>query len=279
MSSYAHPETLVETDWLAEHLDDPDVRVVEVDVDTKAYEEGHIPGAVGWNWQQDLCDTVRRDIVPRASLEALLRRSGIDHHTTVVLYGDNNNWFACWAYWQLAMFGVGNLQILNGGRKKWIAEERELTPEVPVPEPTVIALSEPDQSSRAFLADVMAQHADEAWTLVDVRSPDEFTGVVLAPPGLPETCQRGGHIPRASNIPWGKNCAEDGTFKTREELQALYDEAGVTRDRSVITYCRIGERSSLSWFVLDRLLGYDRVVNYDGSWTEWGNLVNAPVER
>ena len=279
MSSYAHPETLVETDWLAEHLDDPDVRVVEVDVDTKAYEEGHIPGAVGWNWQQDLCDTVRRDIVPRASLEALLRRSGIDHHTTVVLYGDNNNWFACWAYWQLAMFGVGNLQILNGGRKKWIAEERELTPEVPVPEPTEIALSEPDQSSRAFLADVMAQHADEAWTLVDVRSPDEFTGVVLAPPGLPETCQRGGHIPRASNIPWGKNCAEDGTFKTREELQALYDEAGVTRDRSVITYCRIGERSSLSWFVLDRLLGYDRVVNYDGSWTEWGNLVNAPVER
>ena len=279
MSSYAHPETLVETDWLAEHLDDPDVRVVEVDVDTKAYEEGHIPGAVGWNWQQDLCDTVRRDIVPRASLEALLRRSGIDHDTTVVLYGDNNNWFACWAYWQLAMFGLGNLQILNGGRKKWIAEERELTREVPTPEATEITLSEPDQSSRAFLADVMAQHADEAWTLVDVRSPDEFTGVVLAPPGLPETCQRGGHIPRASNIPWGKNCAEDGTFKTREELQALYDEAGVTRDRSVITYCRIGERSSLSWFVLDRLLGYDRVVNYDGSWTEWGNLVNAPVER
>jgi thiosulfate/3-mercaptopyruvate sulfurtransferase len=279
MSSYAHPETLVETDWLAEHLDDPSVRVVEVDVDTKAYEEGHIPGAVGWNWQQDLCDTVRRDIVPRESLESLLRRSGIDHHTTVVLYGDNNNWFACWAYWQLAMFGLGSLQILNGGRKKWIAEERELTQEVPMPEPTEIALSEPDQSSRAFLADVMAQHADEAWTLVDVRSPDEFTGVVLAPPGLPETCQRGGHIPRASNIPWGKNCAEDGTFKTREELQALYDAAGVTRDRSVITYCRIGERSSLSWFVLDRLLGYDRVVNYDGSWTEWGNLVNAPVER
>jgi thiosulfate/3-mercaptopyruvate sulfurtransferase len=280
MSHYAHPDVLVETDWVAGHLKDPDVRIVEVDVDTKAYEEGHIPGAVGWDWQEQLCDTVRRDIIPQEKLEELLGESGIDNETTIVLYGDNNNWFACWALWQLRIFGHRDLRIMNGGRKKWLTEGRELATEVPAITPTDYASDDPEFGIRAYLPQTMdAFRNPNEWALVDVRSPDEFAGRILCPPGLPETCQRGGHIPGAVSVPWGKNCNEDGTFKSRDELEKLYAPQGVTPDKGVITYCRIGERSSLTWFVLTHLLGYPRVRNYDGSWTEWGNLVNAPIER
>lgn len=278
MSSYAHPEVLVETDWLAEHLDEGDLKVVEVDVDTAAYEEGHIPGAVGWNWQTQLCDTVRRDIVPKPELERLLGEAGIANDTTVILYGDNNNWFACWAFWQLKIFGHEDVRILNGGRKKWLAEERPLTREAPAVSPESYRAHDPDVSIRAFLGQVMTSYKSSDWSLVDVRSPDEYTGKILAPPGLAETCQRGGHIPGARNIPWSKNCNEDGTFKSADELRQLYHEAGIPDNGKVITYCRIGERSSLTWFALRYLLGWDEVVNYDGSWTEWGNLVNAPIQ-
>ncbi len=240
------PNVLVKTDWVAQHAADTGVRVVEVDVDTAAYDQGHVPGAAGWNWTTDLCDTLVRDIVPMKKLEELLGKSGIDNNTAIVLYGDNNNWFAAWAFWQLKIYGHGDVRIMDGGRKKWLAEGRELT------------------TSAA---------------LVDVRSPQEFTGEILAPPGLPETCQRGGHIPGAKSIPWAKACNDDGTFKSQDELTALYGAQGVTGDKPVIAYCRIGERSSHTWFVLKYLLGFQNVKNYDGSWTEWGNLVGAPVER
>jgi len=271
-------EVLVDTEWLAAHADDPTVRIVEVDVDTQAYEEGHVPGAIAWNWTTDLCDTVERDIVPREELDALLSRSGIGRETTIALYGDNNNWFACWAFWQLEIYGHPDVRVVDGGRRKWLLEGRELTREVPDFAATEYRAEMPDFAARAFLEDVQAVLRDPDWSLVDVRSADEFSGRLLAPPGLPETCQRGGHIPGAVNIPWGANCNEDGTFKSRRELEELYSAAGVG-DGGVIAYCRIGERSSLTWFVLRYLLGRSRVLNYDGSWTEWGNLVRAPVER
>ena len=279
MKGYANPKAVVDIDWLAAHLEDPNVRVVEVDVDTKAYDEGHIPGAVGWNWQTQLCDTVVRDVIPKAQLERLLGESGIANDTTIVLYGDNNNWFACWAFWQLEMYGHRDVRILDGGRKKWLAENRPLTTEPAKVATTTYRASEPDLSLRAFLDDVRERHTARDWALVDVRSPDEYSGKVLAPPGLPETCQRGGHVPGARSIPWGKNCNDDGTFKSADELRAMYEAAGVSRDKGVIAYCRIGERSSLSWYALRHLLGYTNVKNYDGSWTEWGNLVGAPVEK
>jgi len=279
MKGYKNPQALVETAWLEEHLGDPQVRIVEVDVDTKAFEEGHVPGAVGWNWQTELCDTVTRDVIPPAALERLLGASGIDADTTIVLYGDNNNWFACWAFWQLQMYGHGDVRILDGGRKKWIAEGRPLTTELTLVEARSYRAAAPDTSLRAFLHQVRERYVSPDHVLVDVRSPDEYSGKLLSPPGLPETCQRGGHIPGARNIPWGKNCNDDGTFKSAEELRALYHDAGVTPDKAVIAYCRIGERSSLSWFALEHLLGYPRVQNYDGSWTEWGNLVSAPVAQ
>lgn len=279
MSEYANPNVLVSTAWVDEHKKDPKVRIAEVDVDTKAYEEGHIEGAVGWNWQSQLCDTVRRDIVPKDKLEKLLGESGIDNDTTIVLYGDNNNWFACWALWQLRMFGHKDVRVMNGGRKKWIAEGRPLSQENPKHPAKTYKAREPDNSLRAFLPQVMQALDRKEWAFVDVRSPDEFTGKIVAPPGLPETAQRGGHIPGAQSIPWGKNCNEDGTFKSPDELKAMYEEVGITSDKNVIAYCRIGERSSLTWFVLKDLLGYPKVLNYDGSWTEWGNLVNAPIER
>jgi thiosulfate/3-mercaptopyruvate sulfurtransferase len=275
---YAAPDILVSTAWVAENADHPGVRVVEVDVDTTAYEQGHIPHAVAWNWTTDLCDTVVRDIVPKPALEALLGRSGIDNNSTIVLYGDNNNWFAAWALWQLKVYGHRDVRIMDGGRKKWLAEQRELTQDIHAPQRRAYTASEPDNSIRARLQDVMAS-LGKGVPLVDVRSPQEFTGEILAPPGLPETCQRGGHIPGAVNIPWGKACNDDGTFRSADELRSLYGNVGVTPDRDVITYCRIGERSSHTWFVLRYLLGYPRVRNYDGSWTEWGNLVGAPVER
>jgi thiosulfate/3-mercaptopyruvate sulfurtransferase len=276
---YAHPDTLVSTSWVAEHLRDPNVRIVEVDVDTTSYDQGHIPGAVGWNWNTQLCDTTVRDVIPRARLEELLGQSGIDNNTTVVIYGDNNNWFAAWAFWQLKLYGHADVRIMNGGRKKWIEEGRELTTDKPSVSRKTYRARESDTSIRAYLPQVQAHVAVGDASLVDVRSPQEFTGEILSPPGLPETCQRGGHLPGAVSIPWGKACNEDGTFKSREELEALYKSAGVTPDRRVIAYCRIGERSSHSWFVLKYLLGYPDVKNYDGSWTEWGNLVGAPVEK
>ncbi len=270
---------LVSTSWIQDHLNDPGVRIVEVDVDTKAYSEGHIPGAAGWDWGRQLCDTVRRDIIPQAQFEKLMSESGISNDTTVVLYGDNNNWFAAWAFWQLKIYGHRDVRLMDGGRKKWLAESRELTQDVPRFKTTPYRAQNPDFSIRAFLPQVQEASGKKAADLVDVRSAQEFTGEILAPPGLPETCQRGGHVPGARNIPWAKACNEDGTFKSAEELKSLYGGAGVTGAKPVIAYCRIGERSSHTWFVLKYLLGYRDVRNYDGSWTEWGNLVAAPVEK
>lgn len=279
MKGYAHPEVLVSTDWVRQHAADPNVVVVEVDVDTTSYEEGHIPGAVGWNWQTQLCDTLQRDVISKKALEKLLGESGIHNQTSVILYGDNNNWFAAWAFWQMKMYGHKDVRIMNGGRKKWLAEGGALTKDVPAPEIVNYQAEERDESLRTYLHQAMQALQDRNIVMVDVRSNDEFTGKILSPPGLPETCQRGGHIPHAKNIPWAQACNEDGTFKTREELEALYAGKGVTPDKKVIAYCRIGERSSHTWFVLKYLLGYPGVSNYDGSWTEWGNLVGSPVER
>lgn len=276
---YAHPEVLVETDWLAGHLNDLSLRIAEVDVDTGAYDLGHIPGAIAWAWNTQLCDTLRRDILPQDQFEALLSKSGIAPETTIVLYGDSNNWFAAWAFWQLRIYGHKDVRILNGGRKKWLAEGRELSQEVPSYEPTQYKAKDADLSLRAFLPQVQEALRNGTASLVDVRSPQEFSGEILAPPGLPETCQRGGHIPGARNVPWGKACNDDGTFRPFEDLKSLYAAEGVNASRPTIAYCRIGERSSHTWFVLKYLLGLPNVVNYDGSWTEWGNLVGAPVER
>jgi thiosulfate/3-mercaptopyruvate sulfurtransferase len=272
-------DVLVDTDWVAQHRADPNVRVAEVDVDTAAYDQGHVPGAIGWNWTTELCDTLVRDIVPKGKLEKLLGASGITPDTTIVLYGDNNNWFAAWAFWQLKVYGHRDVRIMNGGRKKWLAEGRELDTAKPVMKAATYTAKDPDLSIRAFLPEVQRALGRPDTAMVDVRSPQEFTGEILAPPGLPETCQRGGHIPGAKSIPWGKACNDDGTFKSRDDLAALYGGQGVTADKNVIAYCRIGERSSHTWFVLKYLLGYPNVKNYDGSWTEWGNLVAAPVER
>ena len=273
------PSVLVTTDWVAQHATDSGVRIVEVDVDTTAYDQGHVPGAAGWNWTTDLCDTLVRDIVPARKLEELLGRAGIDNQTAIVLYGDNNNWFAAWAFWQLKIYGHEDVRIMDGGRKKWLAEGRDLRTDKPSIAKKTYKTKAPDTSLRAFLPEVQQAMKTKSASLVDVRSPQEFTGEILAPPGLPETCQRGGHIPGAKSIPWGKNCNEDGTFKNFDELRALYSAQGITGDQPVIAYCRIGERSSLTWFALKHLLGFKDVKNYDGSWTEWGNLVGAPVEK
>jgi thiosulfate/3-mercaptopyruvate sulfurtransferase len=279
MADYAHPESLVSTDWVAQHSKDPNVRVAEVDVDTTEYAKGHVPGATGWNWTTQLCDTIRRDILSKSQFEKLMSESGISNDTTVILYGDNNNWFAAWALWQMKMYGHTDVRLMNGGRKKWLAEGREVSTDVPSPAAASYTASGPDNSLRAFLDQVQASVQGHRSALVDVRSPAEFTGEILAPPGLPETCQRGGHIPGARGIPWGKACNEDGTFKSYDDLKALYGAEGVDGSKPIIAYCRIGERSSHTWFVLSYLLGFDHVRNYDGSWTEWGNLVGAPVER
>lgn len=279
MPDYANPNVLVSTQWVNDHASDPNVAVVEVDVDTDAYQEGHVPGAVGWSWTTQLCDTVRRDIVPKPAFEKLMGEAGIGPDTTVVLYGDNNNWFAAWALWQLKVYGHKDVRLMNGGRKKWIEEQRPISREVPSPKPVKYKAKDPDNTLRAFLPEVQKAVEKKAVELVDVRSPDEFTGKILAPPGLPETCQRGGHIPGARNITWAKACNEDGTFKSAADLKKLYEDNQITGKKPIITYCRIGERSSHSWFVLKYLLGHEKVKNYDGSWTEWGNLVGAPVER
>ena len=279
MATYAHPEMLVTTDWVAAHANDPGVRVVEVDVDTKAYDEGHVPGAIAWAWNSQLCDTVRRDILSKEQFEALMSASGVTPGSTLVIYGDNNNWFAAWAFWQAKIYGHRDVRLMNGGRKKWLSEGRELATVKPQVQPGKYTAAEPDLSLRAFLGQVLGAVSAHSVQLVDVRSPQEFSGEILAPPGLPETCQRGGHIPGARSIPWGKACNEDGTFRTADELRTLYANEGIDGSQPVIAYCRIGERSSHSWFVLKYLLGFDNVTNYDGSWTEWGNLVGAPIEK
>jgi thiosulfate/3-mercaptopyruvate sulfurtransferase len=273
------PNVLVTTEWVAQHATDAGVRVVEVDVDTTAYDQGHVPGSIAWNWTTELCDTKVRDIVPADQLEQLLGKSGIDNKTAIVLYGDNNNWFAAWAFWQLKIYGHEDVRIMDGGRKKWLAEGRDLSTDKPELAAAAYKAGAADLSLRAFLPEVQQAMKSASAALVDVRSPAEFTGEILSPPGLPETCQRGGHIPGAKSIPWGKNCNDDGTFKSFEELTALYAAQGITGDQPVIAYCRIGERSSLTWFALKHLLGFENVRNYDGSWTEWGNLVGAPVEK
>ncbi|MSO56579.1 MAG: sulfurtransferase [Acidobacteria bacterium] len=270
---------LVSTDWVSRHLSDPAVKIAEVDVDTTAYDQGHVPGSAGWNWTTQLCDTLVRDIAPKAKLEELLGNAGIDNSATVILYGDNNNWFAAWAFWQLKVYGHQDVRLMDGGRKKWLAEGRELSTNAPEAARTTYTAKDPDNALRAFLAEVQDAVKGKTVALVDVRSPAEFTGEILAPPGLPETCQRGGHIPGAKNVPWAKAVNEDGTFRSAGELKQLYGGVGVSGDKPIIAYCRIGERSSHTWFVLKYLLGYTNVKNYDGSWTEWGNLVGAAVEK
>jgi thiosulfate/3-mercaptopyruvate sulfurtransferase len=279
MSEYANPEALVSAEWAVQHLDDPAVRFVEVDVDTEAYSQAHIPGAVGWNWETQLSDGIRRDIVSAEELSRLLSESGIDADTHVVLYGDNNDWFAAWAYWQLRLHGFRRVSLLDGGRAYWLAHDLPTTTDVPSYAPTGISLPEPDFSTRAFQRQLADQLGDPSLALVDVRSPAEFEGEVVAPPGMTETAQRAGHIPGAVSAPWAQTVNEDGTFKSADELRAHYAAKGVTEDKDVVTYCRIGERASHSWFVLHELLGYERVQNYDGSWTEWGSIIGAPIEN
>jgi thiosulfate/3-mercaptopyruvate sulfurtransferase len=278
---YAHPEALVSTEWLAQHLDDPAVRILESDEDVLLYEMGHIPGALKLDWHNDLNDPIVRDYISREQFQALVRRLGISERTTVVFYGDKNNWWATYALWVFQLFGFSSAKILDGGRAKWEAEGREMTTDVRRVEPTRYEAPERDDARiRAFMPEVR-EHLRGRGKLVDVRSADEFSGKTLHMPDYPqEGAMRGGHIPGAKNVPWSRAANADGTFKSAEELRAIYeDEAGLTPGDDVIAYCRIGERSSHSWFVLTYLLGYDRVRNYDGSWTEWGNAVRAPIEK
>jgi thiosulfate/3-mercaptopyruvate sulfurtransferase len=281
MAEYAHPETLVSTDWVKDHLGKAGIKLVEVDVDTKQYDAGHIPGAVGFNWQTQLQDQVRRDIVDRAQFEQLLSSAGITAADTVVLYGDNNNWFAAYAFWLFKIYGHKDVRLMNGGRVKWLNEEgKPLTTDRPAITPTRYVAQPPDPSLRARVIDVIKAVEARSHNLIDVRSPDEFTGKVLAPPGLSETAQRGGHIPGARNVPWSTAVAADGTFRPAGELKDIYlRKAAVDPTRATIAYCRIGERSSHTWFVLRYLLGVDNVRNYDGSWTEYGSMVGLPIER
>jgi thiosulfate/3-mercaptopyruvate sulfurtransferase len=279
MADYAKPDVLVSTDWLEEHLRDDGVRIIEVDEDTTAYDKGHIPGSVSWNWTTDLHTKVGRDYQDQAGFSRLLGGAGVGPETTVVLYGGNNNWFAAYAYWLLKLRGYDDVKLLNGGRKKWELESRELTNDVPTYPSTGFAIAGPDRPEiRAMRDEVIGKLGSETG-FVDVRSPEEYRGEKLAPDHLPqEQSQVPGHIAGAANIPWAKAANDDGTFKSADELKALYEAEGITPDREVIAYCRIGERSSHTWFALQELLGYTNVKNYDGSWTEYGSLVGAPVE-
>ena len=280
MAGYAKPDALVETDWLEEHVKDPGIRVIEVDEDTEAYEKGHIEGAVGWNWTTDLHTEVGRDYVDQAELSELLSAAGVGPDTTVILYGGNNNWFAAYAYWVLKLRGFDDVKLLNGGRKKWELESRQLTQEPASVTASGFSISGAERDEIRALRDEVLGKVGGATGFVDVRSPEEFRGEKLAPDHLPqEQAQVPGHIAGAANIPWAKAANEDGTFKSADELKALYEAEGITGDREIIAYCRIGERSSHTWFALQELLGYPNVKNYDGSWTEYGSLVGAPVEK
>ena len=279
MAEYANPNVLVETDWLAEHTDDPNIRIIEVDEDPTVYDKGHIPNALSFNWNTDLHDPLKRDFIDRAGLTALLRRAGVGPETTVVLYGGNNNWFASYAYWLLKYLGFDNAKLLNGGRQKWELESRELTQDVPSFAASDLEITTPVRKELRALRDEILSSLGSA-AFVDVRSPEEYRGEKLAPDHLPqEQAQVPGHIPGAVNITWSKAANEDGSFKSADELRALYEGEGITGSGKTIAYCRIGERSSHTWFVLSELLGHDAVKNYDGSWTEYGSLVGAPVER
>lgn len=280
--SYVHPEVLVDTQWAEEHLKDPKVRIAEVDYDSKAnYELGHIPGAVLFDWKNDINDPLTRNVLSKESCQNLLQNAGINNDTTLLLYGDFNNWFAAFAFWVLKYYGYKDVRLINGGRKKWLQEDRALTKDVPTYSKGNFAANEPDSNIRVFLDEVKRAVSAPELKMVDVRSPKEFTGEILAPPEYPtEHAQRGGHIPGAVNIPWAQAVNDsDGTFKNTDELKQLYESKGITPDKEIIAYCRIGERSSHTWFVLKYLLGYPKVKNYDGSWTEWGNMIANPIEK
>jgi thiosulfate/3-mercaptopyruvate sulfurtransferase len=280
---YAHPETLVDTRWVEEHLKDTEkVRLAEVDYDPKAnYELGHVPNAVLFDWKKDINDPLYRNILSKKDCENLLQKVGINNDTTLVLYGDFNNWFAAFAFWVFKYYGYQDIRLMNGGRKKWLEEDRPISKDIPTYTRGNFKASDPDNNIRVFLNQVKeALNAKDTIKMVDVRSPKEFTGEILAPPEYPtEHAQRGGHIPSAANIPWGQAVNDDGTFKSAEDLEKIYHPKGITPDKEIISYCRIGERSSHTWFVLKYLLGYPNVKNYDGSWTEWGNIIDNPIEK
>lgn len=279
-NGYANPAALVSTEWVAEHRDDPTVVLIEVDVDTTSYDQGHIPGAIGWHWQRDLQRRPVRDIPTKEEWEALLSRSGIDNDSTVILFGDSNNWFAAFAYWLFKLYGHERVALMDGGRQKWLDDDCPISTDLPEIRPAIYVARAANTRLRATRAQVHHAIGRHEAALVDVRSPQEYSGELLAPAHLPqEGAQRGGHVPGAKNIPWGTVLTEGGTFKDGDDLRQLYSEHGVDDRKSIITYCRIGERSAHSWFVLTELLGYPDVRNYDGSWTEWGSLVGAPIER
>ena len=281
MARYAVPETLVETDWVKANLGRPGIKLVEIDVDTKAYDAGHIPGAVGFNWQTQLQDQVKRDIISKEAFEKLVGGAGISPGDTIICYGDNNNWFAAYGFWLFKIYGHKEVRLMNGGRVKWLNEQdKTLTTEVPKVTPVPYKVTQVNPELRAFVTQVFEASKGGKWNLVDVRSPDEFTGKVIAPPGMNETAQRGGHIPGAKSIPWSTAVNPDGTFKSADDLMRIYcQDKGVDPGKDTIAYCRIGERSSHTWFVLKYLIGINNVKNYDGSWTEYGNLVAAPIEK
>ena len=279
-AQYAHPDSLVDTQWVTDHLRKAGIVLAEVDVDTSAYDSGHIEGSLGWNWQTDLQNTVTRELLTSDEVADLLGRSGISNDTTIVLYGDNNNWFAAWAFWFLRMYGHQDVKLMNGGRVKWVAEGRPITNDAPSPAAVSYSASGADTSLRALRDTVLAAASAGGTQLVDVRSPAEYSGEVIAPENMPqEGAQRSGHIPGAASIPWLTTINDDGTFKSADELTGIYESKGIDGGTDVITYCRIGERSAHTWFALTQLLGFDNVSNYDGSWTEYGSLVGAPIEK
>jgi thiosulfate/3-mercaptopyruvate sulfurtransferase len=281
MARYANPDVLVSTDWVKENIGKPGIKLIEIDVDTKAYDAGHIPGAIGFNWQTQLQDQTRRDIINKEAFEKLMGDAGVSNSDTLVLYGDNNNWFAAYGFWLCKIYGHRDVKLMNGGRVKWLNEsDKPMTTEKPTTKPATYKVPSVDNELRALLPQVLDASRGKGINLVDVRSPDEFTGKVIAPPGMTETAQRGGHIPGAKSVPWSTAVNQDGTFKSPDELQSIYfQQKGVDPKKETIAYCRIGERSSHTWFVLKYLLGLEKVRNYDGSWTEYGSVVGVPIDK